>query len=407
MGTKNLLARIDFIIVLLVGILCVAGLLAVYSATYSPDGDGSELFNKQLLFMLTGFTLMLSINYLPMRFIQKSAYPIYILSLILLLLVIFIGVRGHGAERWLALGSIKIQPSELAKLATILAIARYLSDREADVNKLKSLAVVILFIFIPFVLVARQPDLGTSLVFLALLIPLLFWTGLNWFTLFILVSPLATGILSFSFYAFLVWMLFVLTLLILSRRKIYIMIVVFIVHISVGLLTPVMWSQLRPYQQQRILTFANPEADPKGAGYQSIQSQVAIGSGGIWGKGFLEGSQTHLKFLPAQHTDFIFSVIGEEYGFAGILIILIVFLMLILYLLRLAMLVKSKFASIVLVGICTVLFFHILVNIGMTIGLAPVTGLPLPFLSYGGSFLMSTFLMMGVALNLSNNRFIT
>lgn len=407
MRTSNLLARIDFIIVLLVGMLSIAGLLAVYSATYSPESGASDYFNKQVLFMMLGITLMFSVNYIPFRILQKSAYPLYFITLLMLLLVLVMGTRGHGADRWLAISSMKIQPSELAKVATILAVARYLSDRDADINRFKSLIVVLSFILIPFILVARQPDLGTSLVFLALLIPLFYWTGLNWFILFVLVSPVFTAVLSFNFYAFLIWMLIVLTLLIISQRKIYVLITVFIIHISVGLMTPVLWSQMRPYQQQRILTFANPEADPQGAGYQIIQSRVAIGSGGIWGKGFLEGSQTHLKFLPAQHTDFIFSVIGEEYGFAGILIILAAFSLLTLYLLRLAALVKSIFASIVLVGISTVLFFHIFVNIGMTIGLAPVTGLPLPFLSYGGSFLISIFFMMGIALNLSNNRFIT
>lgn len=406
MRPQNLLSRIDFFIVLIVALLSTAGLLAVYSATYPAEGGSSDFFNKQLLFMLVGFALMLSVNYIPMRLIQKAAFPFYFFTIIMLFLVLLIGVRGYGAERWLAIGSIKIQPSELAKLATVLAISKYLSDRESDINRFKSLAVVISLIVVPLLLIVRQPDLGTSLVFLALLIPLLFWTGLDWFSLFVLVSPIVTAILSFNFYTFLIWMLLILVFLVLSQKKLYVLISVFILHIGFGLMTPVMWSQLRPYQQQRILTFANPEADPQGAGYQIIQSRVAIGSGGIWGKGFLEGSQTHLKFLPAQHTDFIFSVIGEEYGFAGVLFILSLFLALLLYLSRLATIVKATFASTTLIGIVTILFFHIFVNVGMTVGLAPVTGLPLPFLSYGGSFLLSTFLMLGVALNMSNNRFI-
>ncbi len=406
MRAQNLLSRINFFIVLIVALLSTAGLLAVYSATYPADGGSSDLFNKQLLFMLVGFALMLTVNYIPMRLIQKVALPFYFFTIFLLFLVLLIGVRGYGAERWLAIGSIKVQPSELAKLATVLAISKYLSDRESDINRFKSLAVVITLIVVPLLLIVRQPDLGTALVFLALLIPLLFWTGLDWFSLFVLVTPIVTAILSFNFYAFLIWMLLILGFLVLSQKKLYVLISVFILHIGVGLMTPVMWSQLRPYQQQRILTFANPEADPQGAGYQIIQSQVAIGSGGIWGKGFLEGSQTHLKFLPAQHTDFIFSVIGEEYGFAGVLFILSLFLALLLYLARLATIVKATFASTTLIGIVTILFFHIFVNVGMTVGLAPVTGLPLPFLSYGGSFLLSTFSMLGVALNMSNNRFI-
>jgi len=239
----------------------------------------------------------------------------------------------------------------------------------------------------PFLLIARQPDLGTSLVFLVLCLPLLFWAGLNWFSLFVIITPLLTMILSFNFYAFLVWMILIFAVLIISKRKPIILISVFIIHIFVGLLTPVLWGQLKPYQQQRILTFANPEADPKGAGYQIIQSKVAIGSGGIWGKGFLEGSQTQLRFLPAQHTDFIFSVIGEEWGFIGVLIVILLFMALLLYLIYLSSLVRSLYASLIIIGITTVLFFHIVVNIGMSVGLAPVTGLPLPLISYGGSFL--------------------
>ena len=253
----------------------------------------------------------------------------------------------------------------------------------------------------------RQPDLGTSLVFLAISVPILFWAGLNWFYLFLILTPVFTVVLSFNFYAFLIWMLFIVAILIYSRRKLYILISVFIFHILIGLITPVLWGQLRPYQKQRILTFTNPELDPRGAGYQIIQSKVAIGSGGIWGKGLLNGTQTQLKFLPAQHTDFIFSVIGEELGLFGVGIILSIFALLLLYLLYLATSVKSSFSTMVIVGICTILFFHIFVNIGMTIGLAPITGLPLPFISYGGSFLLVMMLMMGVVLNFSLNRYKT
>jgi rod shape determining protein RodA len=180
---------------------------------------------------------------------------------------------------------------------------------------------------------------------------------------------------------------------------------IFIVHIFIGLTTPEVWAQLRPYQKQRILTFTNPELDPKGTGYQIIQSKVAIGSGGVWGKGYLNGTQSQLKFLPAQHTDFIFSVIGEETGLFGVGIVLFLFFLLLMYLLYLASVVKSRFSQIVLIGITTILFFHIFVNIGMTVGLAPVTGLPLPFISYGGSFLLVVMTMMGLALNFSMNRY--
>jgi rod shape determining protein RodA len=402
---KNKFLSLDFALVFMVIFLVVIGLIAVYSATHVAVQSSGSYFSKQLTVAIIGFILMLSMAFIPFRYIQRSSYLFYGLSIMLLIFVLIFGSRGYGADRWLAFGSIKLQPSEFCKLATIMAVATYLSKSDVDINRLKHFLTVIGIIIIPFVLIARQPDLGTSLVFLAIILPLLYWSGLNWFYLFVIITPLITLVLSFNFYAFLIWMIVISIILIISRQKPIILIGVFLLHIFVGLLTPVLWGQLKPYQQQRILTFANPEADPQGAGYQIIQSKVAIGSGGIWGKGFLEGTQTQLRFLPAQHTDFIFSVIGEEWGFSGILVVLSLFTVLILYLIYLASLVRSKYSSLVIVGITTVLFFHIVVNIGMTIGLAPVTGLPLPFISYGGSFLLSMFLMMGIIMNFSMNRY--
>ena len=402
---KNIFSRIDFVIIILISLLITAGLIAVYSAVHAPGMAKNLYFKKQVIFAVSGFVFMLIIAFIPFKLIERSAYFIYGTALFLLLLVPLFGVKGFGAERWLAIGSFKLQPSELAKLASVLAAARYLAKPEIEVNHWKSILITLAIILLPFVLIAKQPDLGTSLVFLALLIPVLFWAGIRWFIIFIFVSPILTAVFAFNFWAFLVWMLMVSAILLLSKQNISVLIFIFLVHIAVGLTTPILWGHLRPYQQQRILTFANPEADPKGAGYQIIQSKTAIGSGGIWGKGFLHGSQTQLKFLPAQHTDFIFSVIGEEFGFFGISIVIGLFILLFLYLLYLATNLRSVFASITLVGITTILGFHVIVNIGMTVGLAPVTGLPLPFISYGGSFLISVFIMIGFALNFSMNRY--
>ncbi|HID39470.1 MAG TPA: rod shape-determining protein RodA [Calditrichaeota bacterium] len=397
--------KIDWVLVFITAALLTVGLLAIYSATYAAQSGGSENFSRQLMLSLIGFFLMLGMTFFPFRWLQRLAYLFYGLSILLLFLVFFIGAKGYGAERWIILAGIKLQPAELAKLATILAVAAYVAEYDVNVNRFKHFLVVSFLVFLPMVLIARQPDLGTSLVFIAMFIPLLFWAGLNRFALFVIVAPAITLFVSFNFYAFLVWMLIVSAVLFFSGRKPIILISIFVFHIIVGLLTPMMWNQLRPYQQKRLLTFINPETDPRGAGYQIIQSKVAIGSGGFWGKGYLNGSQTQLKFLPAQHTDFIFSVIGEEWGFAGVLVILGLFFLLLLYLLHLAVQMRSSFASLTLVGIITVLFFHIFVNIGMTVGLAPVTGLPLPFISYGGSFLVVTLMMMGIAMNFSANRY--
>ncbi len=402
---KSFSVKIDPFLFFLVLLLVTIGLFAVYSATQTQETEQFNLFNKQLFFAFLGLIVILFTAYIPFKVFEKIAIPFYFFSLLLLVFVYIFGTKGQGITRWLSFGSIKIQPAEIAKLATILMVAKYLSNKEVNINRLKNLGITLLIILTPFILIAKQPDLGTSLVFLALLIPILFWANLNWFTMFVIVAPIFTMILSFNFYAFLVWMLIISFILFISHRKTLILVVVFFFHILVGMVTPQLWGQLKPYQQKRISTFANPESDPKGAGYQIIQSKVAIGSGGIWGKGYMEGSQTQLRFLPAQHTDFIFSVIGEEKGLVGVIFTLIIFLLLLLYLLYLGSIVKSPFASLSIVGVTTVLLSHIVVNVGMTVGLAPVTGLPLPFISYGGSFLLSTLLMIAVINNFSVNRF--
>ncbi len=398
--------KYDYITLSLTLLLVAIGCIAIYSATASAQIDGNGFFARQLLWSLVGVVVMIAVSLISIKYINRIAYGFYGFTLFLLLLVLVVGKAGQGAERWFVLGPIHIQPSELAKLATILAVGKYLSDKYADVNKFKYFALSVTLILLPFLLIARQPDLGTALVFLALIIPLLYWAGLNWFNIFIILTPLLTMLLSFNFWAFMILMLSIVVVLILSARKPIILVAVFLMNIGVGIATPFLWGQLRPYQQQRIITFINPEKDPKGAGYQIIQSQVAIGSGGVWGKGYLKGSQTHLRFLPAQHTDFIFSVIGEEFGFIGAVSILLIFLLLILRCIHIASAIRGQFESMVIIGIATVILFHLIINVGMTIGVAPVTGLPLPFLSYGGSSLVSNLMMMGVVLNISRNKFI-
>jgi rod shape determining protein RodA len=398
-------SNFDFYLLAFVLILICAGLIGVFAATNTTEPQSSQYFPRQMMHVALGLTLMFIVAFLPMNVLQQTSYLFYGISIFFLLLIDLFGVTKFGAERWLEIGGFRMQPSEFAKLATVLAISNYLSTSGVNVNQFKHLAVTIILLFVPFALIIGQPDLGTSLVFIALTIPILFWAGLNLFALFMLISPVVTLLLSFNFYAFLVWMLIIIGFLYLSGRKFHVLAMIFVMHIAVGIITPTMWSSLRPYQQKRILTFMNPEADPRGAGYQIIQSKVAIGSGGIWGKGFLNGTQTQLNFLPAQHTDFILSVIGEEWGFTGVIFILIMFLILLLYLVYLSSVMRSTFARISTIGISTILFFHIVINIGMTVGLAPVTGLPLPLISYGGSFLLLNMLMIGYVLNFSRNRY--
>ncbi len=398
-------SRFDYITLFLVTILVCIGMLAIYSASSFTGTGGAEYFNRQALWAVLGFSIMISVGFLPAKTLQQISYSFYAFMIVTLIYVLFFGKVGKGAERWIAIGSVHFQPSEFAKLATIMAVSSFLSEKYADVNRLKYFSGAVGLILLPFLLIARQPDLGTAMVFLAIIIPLLYWAGLHWFYIFVIVTPLLTMLLSFNFVAFLILMLLIVLVLILSRKKPIVLVAVFLMNIIVGIVTPTIWGQLRPYQQQRIMTFMNPEKDPQGAGYQIIQSQVAIGSGGFWGKGYLKGSQTHLRFLPAQHTDFIFSVIGEEFGFFGVSIVLFFLFLLIVRLIHLASTMKNGFASMTIIGIATVLGFHVFINIGMTIGLAPVTGLPLPFISYGGSFLLANLLMMGVVMNIAGKRF--
>ena len=401
-----MIGKYDYITAFLILLLVIAGTIAIYSATGAATGDQDDFFIKQIIWAIIGITTMLAVSYISLKYINRISYGLYIISMFLLLLVLIVGKVGQGAERWLIIGPMNIQPSEIAKLATIMAVSKFLSDKYADVNKLKYFSISVGLILFPFILIARQPDLGTAIVFIAIALPLLFWAGLNWFHIFTILTPILTMLLSFNFWTFLVLMIGISLVLVYSRKKPVVIVAVFLLNIAVGIATPFMWNQLRPYQQQRILTFINPEKDPKGAGYQIIQSQVAIGSGGLWGKGFSKGTQTQLRFLPAQHTDFIFSVIGEELGFMGASAILFLYLFLILRLIHMASSIRSPYESMIIIGVATILIFHTLINIGMTIGMAPVTGLPLPFLSYGGSSLVTNMIMMGVVLNISRNKFI-
>ncbi len=400
----NFVRQIDFGVFFPTLLLIIIGLFTIYSAThFSPNLQ--NYFSRQLAYALVGIILMIIINYLPFKVVLKMSYPFYFLSLFSLIMVLFLGVRGYGAERWLVFGPIRLQPSEFAKIATVMAVARYLSRTKRDVDEIRHLFMVFSIVLLPFLLIVKQPDLGTSLVFMALIIPMLFMAGISWFTLFILIPPAITVIASFNLYAYMAWILIISVILIFARQKLYLKILVFFQHILVGSLTPILWDSLKMYQKKRILTFLQPENDPRGAGYQIIQSKVAIGSGGVWGKGFLNGSQSQLNFLPAHHTDFIFSVLGEEQGFMGVIVVLFIYLALFLYLLWLSNQLKSGFARLTVIGLTTILFFHTVVNIGMTIGFAPVTGLPLPFLSYGGSFLLACSISIGLILNLSRNRY--
>jgi len=399
--------KIDIVLLISVLGLLVMGLLALYSSssTVITEGYGTNYFFKQLVWVGIGLVIMTIIIFLPNKLIYESAYILYGISLFLLVVVIFFGSVGQGAERWLRLGPLYIQPSEIAKLTTILAVARFISQDKINLNTFKDFMIASSFILVPFIFIVRQPDLGTAMVFGAIALPMFYWAGLKGSNVLLILMPFLIMLASFQFYSFLILMIILVLYLAYSRKSKTVSVVNFLANISMGLLTPVLWNHLKEYQRNRIKIFLNPEADPKGAGYQIIQSKVAIGSGGFTGKGFLQGSQTQLRFLPEQHTDFIFAVIGEEFGFIGVVIGLVLFFVFLMRGIFIATIVKSRFNSIVAVGIVTVIAFHVVVNIGMTIGLFPVTGLPLPFLSYGGSALLTNMVMAGILLNFYKNRY--
>lgn len=393
------------LLVILVGILSLAGLIALFSASLYVDLPFfQKVVGRQLIWMILGTLIMILIFNLRGRLFYDTAYIVYIVGICLIILPFFLGRLSLGAYRWIGYGPLRFQPSEFMKIFVILAIARYFSRSDRVITNFRSLIAPLLLALLPMAIVLQQPDLGTSIVYFAIIFTMMLWAGAQMFHIFILIAPILSIITAFNFYTFFVWVIILLAILYVSKEKLWFDIILFVLNLSLGFLTPVLWNHLKPYQQNRILTLFNIESDPQGAGYQAIQSQIAIGSGGIFGKGPGKGTQTNLKFLPEQHNDFIFSVVGEEYGFIGVMVILLLFFLLTMLLINSAYRLSDRFGSLVIIGIASVIFFHVAVNIAMTVGLMPVTGIPLPFLSYGGSFIITCYSTIGMALNISTEK---
>jgi rod shape determining protein RodA len=381
------------------------GIAEIYSST---SNSGSEylrgMYKRQILWGILALLFLWLTVEIPQRFLYDFAYLIFGVGIFALILVLVLGEEAMGACRWFKFGSFTLQPSELTKLGTVFAIARYLSQKHLNCNRPKNLIIPLLLAWLPFLLVLKQPDLGTAVVFVALLPPLLYWAGLEPLNLFFLISPFLSGLSAFSHISLLLFWTVLVLVLYRCRPTFAVTLTIALVNLTVGVATPMIWEHLHNYQKQRIITFLNPGSDPYGAGYQIIQSKVAIGSGGFTGKGFMHGTQTKLAFLPERHTDFIFSVIGEELGFLGALFILVLFFLIIRRSLEIASSVKIPFSSLMAVGLTAILAFHVFVNIGMTVGIMPVTGLPLPFISYGGSSLVMNSILIGLLLNIGRRR---
>jgi len=355
---RKLIKNFDWGLAGLVLTLLILGLINLYSATLGKEGAANAYFPHQLIWEgigLVGLIIAVCIND---EFYRENAIIFYVMSLVLLILVDVYGMITAGAQRWIRLGPLSLQPSELAKLSLILILGYYYeTKRSINILSLRHIILPSILTLIPTVLVIKQPDLGTALLLLFIFISVLLYEGIPFKTLLgLFLAGLAA--------------------------------------------LPVMWRFLKPYQKARLMTFINPNLDPLGTGYHIIQSKIAVGSGGMWGKGFLKGTQCKLEFLPEHHTDFVFSVLAEEWGFVGSVIVILLLFILILWGLEVARTARNRFGEVVAVGITAMFFWQIIINIGMVIGIMPVVGIPLPFFSYGGSGTLMNLFSIGILMSI-------
>jgi len=362
---KHWLLSFDWTLLVITLAVCTIGVLNIYSTGFSLTSAKLPLYIKQIQWILIGLFFMAVIITLDYRLLSQYAYFLHGFAILLLLFVTFYGYATHGSQRWIALGGFTFQPSELVKLTLILSLARYFSVHGVNgtLYALKDLLVPLAIVLAPFILIVRQPDLGTALMLLIIFLSMILFVGVR------IKDLLVSGITGL-------------------------------------LIIPLAWLFLKDYQKDRILTFFDPERDPLGAGYHIIQSMIAVGSGGLLGKGFLKGTQTQLKFLPEQQTDFVFSVFAEEWGFAGGMVLVFLFLFLVLWGLKIARNSRDLPGTLIAYGITIMIFWGIFFYIGMVLGILPVVGVPLPFLSYGGSSVVVLMMSMGLLINISMRRFI-
>lgn len=339
-------------------LLAFLGILFVYSATH---GSAGHYATKQFFWVIVGFLGFFAISLIGYRTFLSMAYLFYVMAILLLLWVLIAGQVRLGAQRWIHLGPLAIQPSEFAKLATVLALAHYLGSHHPWEGQKRVIFGALVMSFVPMLLVMKQPDLGSSLLFIPAVVVLLFLWGIR--------------------YRYLIW-----------------------AGLISSIATPFFWLFLRPYQKKRILVFLNPQLDPLGAGYTALQSRIAVGSGGLVGKGFLMGTQSQLDFVPEHHTDFVFCVLGEEWGFVGALCLIALYGVLFRCIFQVIQHTTDPKARFLAGGVIAVLFAQVFINIGMTVGLMPVTGLTLPLVSYGGSSYLATSVALGLILSIHRER---
>jgi rod shape determining protein RodA len=407
----------DWLILLPALLLIALGLLTLYSIEHVPEEfretfqpQRSGMLAHQLIWVVVGLVAMTVACLVPFKYYESTAVLAYGAILLMLVVVLFLPPI-KGSRRWIELGGFSIQPSEFMKIALIFLLSRFLAEKKNRPDSVRVLAAVAAVVSVPFLLIIKEPDLGSALVLLGLVFPILYWRGLDEGLIILFVTPIVSALLTIYSatavehggypYALLLFFVFILVFAYRRRRDLVRSLTLVGTNLGVMLLVPMIYSRLEPYQKKRILTFLSPGSDVLGSGWQVYQSKLAIGSGGFMGKKFLHGTHKLLAFLPERHSDFIYSVVSEELGFLGALVILILFSIIVVRGLYLATKMKNRFASIACIGICSYFALHVIINVGMTTGLTPVTGLPLPFLSYGGSSLVVSCFLIGVLLNFS------
>ena len=384
---------------ILIGPLILVFISSLLIQSIQKQSLNSDSLNH-LVTGIIGYFLAIIISYIPLERFKSYIFYFYLISIFSLCLVYFFGITIYGAQRWLSLGLFTFQPSEVAKLSTLLSLALVLEKKTIYV--IKDLTLPIIIVSIPWILIFFQPDLGTSLVLIFLFFVMLYWAQMPIEWILIVVLTLFTALFSFIFPLLLIlWIPFMGFLAYKSlKKRISFSAIIMGLHLLIAKFTPLLWNVgLKDYQKDRLILFLDPSRDPLGGGYHLLQSKIAIGSGGIFGTGFLKGKLTSLHFIPEQHTDFIFSALGEESGFVGSILVVFIFFILISQLIRIAKRARTDFESLIVIGIASIFLFQIIINIYMTIGLGPVTGIPLPFMSYGRTSLLINFIFIGLSLS--------
>jgi len=387
------------------------GIAMIYSAgvVHIPNAVTQDAWVKQAAWFAIALVAFTVLARVPLRWIEWVAVPSYVVGVLLLAITLVIGTGAGtaiGVKSWIRIGGFGFQTSEFAKIATILMLARVLSQRKEPLTSLRDLLLPSVLVGLPLALIMLQPDLGTALAFGGILFAILFWAGTPVALLLLVASPGVGLVLSFDTRIWSAYIVGVVAFLYLYRYRLFLFesVAVVLANVAAGTISRPLWESLKPYQQNRILVFLDPEVDARGAGYQVIQSKVAVGSGGLTGQGFTLGPQKRYDFLPEQHTDFIFSVVGEELGFLGTMAAILGFAFILTRLVRMAEESPDPFAGLVLLGILGAWLVHIFVNVGMTVGVVPITGIPLPFVSYGGTFLLMSWVAVAIAVRVAHER---